>query len=375
MTKSKIRPLERVAMTKNKAQVIDFWIGTEAELIKVFPVILELEAKNQNCSIISTGQNPIWNSPLLKLFKATKIVKTLSTGPKKKTSMSLLFWFISTFFKSLAVIDPGANRILVVHGDTISTMMGAVAGWIKRYQIAHVEAGLRSFNYFKPFPEEIDRVITSIFVDYHFCPNQSALQNLGSRSGEKTDTLANTLLDSLNSYKKISGPGQSPPFDRPYFVFVLHRQENLFDLDFVNQMVEAVISKSNEIPCVFILHEPTEAKLKELNKLDQVLSSKNIKIFPRLPYFEFMQILTRAEFLITDGGSNQEEAFYMGLPCLVMRTETERNEGLNHNVILERKNLDKIKAFFQDYNKFRKEPLITKESPSLIIAEKLISSL
>lgn len=198
---------------------IDFWIGTEAELIKLFPIIVELEIRSQDCNIISTGQNPIWNSPLLSLFKKTKIVKTLSTGPKKKTSMSLLLWFFSTLCISLFYLPSTTHRILVVHGDTVSTMMGAIVGWLKGYRIAHVEAGLRSFNYLKPFPEEIDRVITSVFVDYHFCPNQKALSNLRSSGGEKTNTFANTLLDSLNSFRSLNATNKSIPFDQPYFYF------------------------------------------------------------------------------------------------------------------------------------------------------------
>lgn len=344
-----------------------FWIGTEAELIKLFPVMLEMKQRNIFFNIIATGQNNILKSRLLNLFSSKPNIQLLSLGPQKKSSMGLLFWFLWTFFLSLRKVSHSKKQVLFIHGDTVSTLMGALVGYLKGYQIAHVEAGLRSFNFWKPFPEEIDRVISSKFVDYHFCPTQEAIDNLKKTPGKKINTLYNTLYDSLTEFKKISE--QKYPSEKPYFVFVLHRQENLFDNTFTEKIVRLVLKNALKTQCCFILHEPTKRKLEELNLLNDVLNHPNIKTYPRLPYFEFMSLLSHAEFLISDGGSNQEESFYMGLPCLTLRTETERNEGLNHNVLLERNNFSKIEKFFENYHDFKRNMVSTHTRPSSIIVD------
>jgi UDP-N-acetylglucosamine 2-epimerase (non-hydrolysing) len=345
-----------------------FWIGTEAELIKVFPIMLEMEKRNLAFNVISTGQNDILKSKLLNLFSGKLDIQLLSHGPKRKSSVGLLLWFIQTFFISLVQVPRAKKQILFIHGDTVSTLMGAIVGWIKGFKIAHVEAGLRSFNFWKPFPEEIDRVISSKFVDYHFCPNDEAVTNLKDTSGEKINTRYNTLFDSLNAFKK-QNRAQAHSQQKDYFVFVLHRQENLFDDEFVKSVIQLVLEKCQTIHCKFILHEPTKNKLAQLGLLSSVENNKNITTYPRMPYFDFMEILVNAKFLVSDGGSNQEESFYLGLPCLIMRTETERSEGLKSNVILERKNIDKIRAFFDNYTQYKKEIILSEAYPSAIIVD------
>lgn len=345
-----------------------FWIGTEAELIKVFPIMLEMEKRKLSFNIISTGQNDILKSKLLNLFSTKLDIQLLSSGPKKKSSLGLLIWFIQTFFISLGKVERSKDKVLFIHGDTVSTLMGAVVGWLKGFKIAHVEAGLRSFNFWKPFPEEIDRVISSKFVDFHFCPNDEAVVNLKDTTGKKINTRYNTLFDSLNTFKKQT-KNQDRAHERDYFVFVLHRQENLFDDSFVKSVIELVLEKCHTIHCKFILHEPTKNKLAQLGLLSSVEQNKNISTYPRMPYFDFMEILVDAKFLVSDGGSNQEESFYLGLPCLIMRTETERSEGLNANVILERKNIANIRSFFDDYSQYKKEIILSEAYPSAIIVD------
>lgn len=353
----------------NKKTQISFWLGTEAELIKVFPIMHELEKKHILFDVIATGQNPIVNSPILNTLEKSPKITILSSGPKKKSSLGLLIWFFETLINSLFQQPSADNQIMIIHGDTVSTMMGAIFGWLKSYQMAHVEAGLRSFNYLKPFPEEIDRVISSLFVDLHYAPNAESLKNLESRGGKKINTYLNTLFDSLQFFKNTKQKNDSPV--EKYFVFVLHRQENLFDNEFVKNMIQLISQKSKDISCKFILHEPTKNKLIELGLLEGITNNPQIQTYPRLHYFDFMSLLTHAEFLISDGGSNQEESYYLGLPCLILRTETERTEGLGINVLLERKNFTKIESFFSEYKKYEKSEITETKRPSKIIADSL----
>lgn len=357
-------------LQSNNSKNYTFWVGTEAELIKLFPIMIEMDKNNIKYDILSTGQNNILESTLIKVISLNTKIHILSKGPSKKSTLSLLMWFLNTTIVSLFKLERVKQHILIIHGDTISTLMGAFVGFFKSYKIAHVEAGLRSFNYLKPFPEEICRVIASQFVTLHFCPNDKAIQNLEKNKGLKFNTQVNTLFDSLSYFRDLKQSKNLIHFEK-YFVFVIHRQENLFDANFVINVVNLILEKSKQIPCVFILHEPTKVLLQKLNVLDNVLNSENIMTLPRIPYFDFMSVLQKAEFLITDGGSNQEESYYMGLPCLILRTETERNEGLGHNAFLAGKDINRISTFFSDHVNFRKENLTTSETPSSIILKSL----
>ena len=180
-----------------------FFIGTEAELIKVFPLILKAREKNIDYRIIASGQNDISQSRVLKLANKGHIDLELSKeGDIKKTSGGLLKWYIDTRRKADRLIkeqllqDADTSDIcMIVHGDTISTVMGAYIGKRLKIKVAHVEAGLRSHNWLNPFPEEIDRMLVSRVASYHFAPGDEATENLkGKRNVINTEI--NTLYDS-----------------------------------------------------------------------------------------------------------------------------------------------------------------------------------
>src|SRR5258708_329795 len=165
-----------------------FFIGTEAELIKVMPVIKEFQAQKILFRIIASGQNNIQKSRLLQILKIRTLDMILSDDKIHQSSLGLFFWFIKTFvigcFK-MRRTSHNSKNVMIVHGVTVSTVMGTLIGKLFGFQVAHLEAGLRSFNFLHPFPEEIDRVIVSQFADIHFCPNQWSLNNLSNKSGTK----------------------------------------------------------------------------------------------------------------------------------------------------------------------------------------------
>ncbi len=352
-----------------------FFIGTEAELIKLVPVLKEFEKRKISYKIIASGQNDIKKSVLLTLLKKGQPDIILFDGKITQTAVGLLSWFFITLFKSFGKLrqefkDVNKNTtVMFVHGDTVSTVMGALIA--KRYglKIAHVEAGLRSFNYFHPFPEEIDRVITSQLTDIHLCPNEWAVNNLKNKSGLKVNTGQNTLLDSLNMV--INTKVQSKLLDRikkeKYFLFIMHRQENLFNDQLVELLIDNVIAHAKNMKCVFVMHAPTILVLEKKGLMQKLKAHKNIILSERLSYVEFMKVIDGCQFIVTDGGSNQEESYYFGKPCLILRSATERIEGLNHNVVLSKNNFDVIKDFFKNYKKYAKKPINPKQRPSEII--------
>lgn len=358
---------------------IYFFIGTTAELIKMMPVMRACWQRQIPFRIVASGQNNIQDSELLSLVGKSRVDVVLFEGEIKKSAASLLLWFCKTFLRSawkLRGLVKGApgRSVMVVHGDTVSTVMGALLGKIHRMDVAHVEAGLRSFNYMKPFPEEIDRVITSRLTDIHFCPNEWAVNNIASLKGEKVNTLDNTLRDALavaqsGDFASMDGGGKVPG---PYFVFVLHRQENLFNDQLVKSLVSKAMGQSQKLRCVFLLHHLTEVALNRLGLLDALEKSANITLLRRLPYMQFMQLLDGADYVVTDGGSNQEECYYLGKPCLVLRGVTERTEGLGHNVVLSKLDEAVIDEFLRDPYVYARAPSHMMSRPSDVIVSRLV---
>lgn len=358
-----------------------FFIGTRAELIKLFPLIKLFNDNHHDFQVIASGQNDLTEDELFQLLKLEKKTIFLSQTKITKTTQGVFFWWIKTFFHSFKILDKTTfktdqDKILIVHGDTVSTVMGAFLGKIYHAQIAHIEAGLRSFNIFSPFPEELDRVLTSHLTNTHFAPNQWAMQNLKNKKSYKYNTQQNTLLDSLRLTLKqnIKTPLTDQLAHQQFFIFVLHRQENLADEKFVKEIIKLVIDKVNstQLKCLFILHENTKQILIKHKLLDQLKNNSNIISTARLNYSELMKLISMSSFMVTDGGSNQEECYYFGKPCCILRSHTERIEGLKENVILSKKSIKIINDFFDNYQKNQISPIINcKESPSKIIFEEL----
>jgi len=352
-----------------------FLVGTNAEFIKVFPVMIEMENRKIPYKIISTGQNNLSNSDLFIKLNHQGLDYILNSQPARQTTISLLSWWIKTLFVAIPIFRKinSKNTYIILHGDTISTLQGALLGKLFGLKIIHIEAGLRSFNYLSPFPEEINRVLVSNLVNIHFVQNEWALGNLKNKKGQKVNTFSNTLIDSLQVALK-TGNIVSSMLPNKYFVFIFHRQENLANPQHVKAVINQIIAQSKNIHCLFIIHGNTLQTLKSLSLYEKVSNKKNITLMERVPYLSFMKILDKAECLITDGGSNQEEAYYLGLPIFILREHTERTEGLNENVVLGGKNLQALKRFFFDYKKYRKPKQLSSSSPSKIIVDFLEKS-
>ena len=360
-----------------------FFIGTEAELIKLFPVMRQLNRIEVSYIIVASGQNDLKTSSVLKALNGGHVDLELSEEKDiQKTAVGLLRWYIATWRQARAQIvnrfgaDKLSGSIMVVHGDTVSTMMGAYLGHKLGMRVAHVEAGLRSHNWFNPFPEEIDRVLTSRKATLHFAPGQTAASNLKHVKGRVVDTVYNTIVDSLAYSRNV--PCANPVVQTlceggPYFVFVMHRQENLANKKLVEAMVQRIVAQTKALRCVMILHKPTEVTLTQMGLLETLRANSGIVLLPRVEYFDFMKLLQGAEFVITDGGSNQEELAYMGKPCLIMRDRTERTDGLGKNARLCGGNLQLVDDFVREYDRYCRPMVTPVYSPAACIANTLSS--
>lgn len=359
-----------------------FWIGTVAELIKIFTVISETRERKIPYIVVATGQNKVTDTDVLKSCNDNKVDILLSDTYKiKKSASGLLTWFVKTYSgatkKIRKYIENNCdikNSTMIVHGDTVSTLMGALVAKKIKVKLAHVEAGLRSFDLLHPFPEEIDRVLTSKRVDVHFCPSDIAEKNLikANVHGKIVNTKGNTIYDGLQYANTIEFSSdlkcKIDSINGEYFVFVMHRQENVANVQLFSETVKRVCELSEKLHCVCVLHEITRIAL-ENNGLMPLVQSKNFTLLPRVEYFDFMKVLQGAEYVITDGGSNQEELAYMGKPTLIMRTKTERQDGIYHNAVLCNNSFDIFDNFVDNYKKYLREPMVLDMSPSKIIAD------
>ena len=359
---------------------IFFFLGTEAELIKVFPVIMNCMEKGAVCHIIASGQNDLMKSRIMKELSLNGIFLELSKeSDREKSAKGLLLWFIKTYRSAVKKIKEkfGSTDFkgapMVVHGDTVSTLMGARIGKKLGCVVCHVEAGLRSHHLFNPFPEEIDRLLTSRFARVHFAPGAEPVRNLRRAKGKVVDTVYNTILDSLKYSKAmpVATEGLESILLQDYFVFVMHRQENLANKEFVRQVMEQVGNFSKNRKCILILHKITEVTLAEMGMLAGLQADSHFILLPRVDYFDFMKLLDGAQYVITDGGSNQEELHYMGKPCLIMRKATERQEGIGSNAVLYGGDVGMMKVFEAEYASYKIKSMLENDSPSQVIAGEL----
>jgi len=357
-----------------------FFIGTSAELIKLIPVISEFENSKIKYQIYSSGQTDLKQIELKEILEI-RIDKQLLGKPQNKTSVKVFgFWVLNSFFNSLKVFKTlPKDSYIIVHGDTASSLVGSVSAKVSGLNIVHIESGLRSFNFFQPFPEEICRYVVSLLADYHFCPNEWSVNNLIHYPGEKINTENNTSLESLHKGLKLNKlTKEIENLKTPYFLFVLHRQENLlFKKEFSRRVIFAIHKFANSnLKCVFVMHKLTETFLKEQGIYNQIVKNKNIILLPRTPYLEFINTINRAEFLLTDGGSNQEEAYYLGKPTLILRNVTERIEGLGENVLLMKENFSVLNSFLKNYKQYKREEVPAPTTrPSKIILKHIKKSI
>ena len=347
-------------------------IGTKAQLIKMAPIMIELQKKDLDYNFIFTGQHKETIENLIDNFNIKYPDIILYSGKEITGVWQMFSWFIKTFIKSLLGRKKifgqiNKNDIVLVHGDTASTFLGALLGKTLGLKVGHIESGLRSFDIFNPFPEELTRILTFYLTDYYFCPDEKAIDNLKKFNGHKINTQANTLYDSLNLTQE-----DPKPADNNFCLFTIHRFENIFNFKQLKKIIRIANIISKKIKIIFIMHPPTQKQLDKYNLTNVLKNNVNIVISPRLDYFAFIKLLKNSKFLLTDGGSNQEECYYLGKPCLLLRKSTERQEGLGGNVVISNYNSSTILDFVDNYEQYKKEKIIKNISPSAIIIKRLM---
>jgi UDP-N-acetylglucosamine 2-epimerase (non-hydrolysing) len=358
--------------------VIIVVFGTTGELIKLAPVLLRLEDRGHRYVLATTGQQVEQIPGFLEQFGLRQPDLWLARGAggrDLRTNRDIPGW-LTTVSRSFAkgrgrlrreLLSGPGKPLVLVHGDTMTTVLGASMGRALRVPVAHIEAGLRSYDLRHPFPEELNRRTASRIARIHYAPGPWAASNL--RFGDVVDTGSNTIRDSLALVDGDEGVAPSVP-DGPFGVVSLHRFELLSSRVELSAVLEVLARAAQRTPLVFVDHSVTAAALDRF-RLGHYFDSERFVRVPRLRFFDFVQVERRSSFVVTDSGGSQEECFYLDVPCLVHRVRTERREGLGENVVLSGMRLDVLESFLADPQRYRRRSALPDVSPSDVIVADL----
>lgn len=354
-------------------------IGTKAQFIKTAPVLRELDRRNVRYRLVYTGQHSETFDALERAFGTRAPDENLVPGVEAATRSSFAAWTVSFWRHGLGRVRRAewrAAKIALVHGDTASTLYGALLGRMAGARVAHVEAGLRSPRLLDPFPEELIRRAVSRIATVHLAPDASAIAHLRGRRGRIVGTRGNTLRDalamalgSIDALPACGGGGG-------YAIVSIHRTENLSDRDRLDALMRHVLAVSKKVPLRFVLHPVTRSKLAATGWTARLQQAPGVELLERMDYPGFVKLMLGAQFLMTDGGSNQEEAAMLGLPTLLLRRTTERNDGLDGSVVLSELRGEVIQSFVtENAGKAWSVRDVHGESPSARIVDVLLEEL
>lgn len=351
--------------------MIVFIYGTTAEAIKLAPIARRLDARGIPYEQWLTQQHTEALRrilPDLGLPEPDRIIADGRKGQPLKTIPDVFSWMGSV--AKWTLVNGGRlrraipkNSVVLVHGDTMTSVVGAVvARWIGA-DSAHVEAGLRSGNWRHPFPEELDRRIVGRLATVHYAPSQEAAQNLGRRKNVMY-TYGNTVVDAV--LDQAVTDANSPA---PYGVVLLHRFEFISNEELLATTVATLVSDS-PVPLKFVADAYARSGITAA--LDAT-GSTNYELVAKVAHEEFVSLLRGAEFVVSDSGGIQEETALIGVPTLIHRVATERSEGLGHNVVLSGWKSEAVAAFLANYQQYRRPTMRPERSPSDVIVEDLIA--
>lgn len=307
--------------------------GTRPEAIKMAPVVKELEKHSSDgvkSIVCVTGQHRQMLDAVLSWFDIKPDVD-LDLMEKNQSLYSLTSKAISALANAINQIKPD---ISVVQGDTTTAMVASLASFYEKVPVAHVEAGLRTRDRYRPFPEEINRRLVSVLATYNFAPTQTAIVNLLSEGfpEESIFLTGNTVIDALlMTVKREWTMDLGFPLNGEKLVLVTaHRRENFGDplKNICNTLIQ-IANRNPEVKIVYPVHPNPNVQ----SVAYSILSNQE-RIYPIEPlqYQELIHLMNRSYLVLTDSGGLQEEAPALGKPVLIMRTETERQEGVEAGV-------------------------------------------
>lgn len=301
--------------------------GTRPEAIKMCPLVNELKSrKDINTVVCVTGQHRQMLDQVLQAFSVEPDYD-LSIMKDKQTLFDVTINILDRIKQVLEEVKPD---VVLVHGDTSTTFVTALACFYLQIPVGHVEAGLRTYNIYSPYPEEFNRQAVGIIAKYNFAPTQMSKDNL-LREGKDPESIyitGNTAIDALKTTVRedYTHPELQWAADSRLIVITAHRRENLGEpMHNMFRAIRRVMDEHPDVKAIYPIHmNPVvrQAADEELGDCDRV------RIIEPLEVLDFHNFLARSFMILTDSGGIQEEAPSLGKPVLVMRDTTERPEGI-----------------------------------------------
>ncbi len=323
--------------------------GTRPEAIKMAPLVKELELRKEIKSIVCvTAQHRQMLDQVLEIFDI-KPDYDLNIMKDRQTLISITTNAVSGISE---VIEKEKPDIVLVHGDTSTTFAGALAAFYNQTQIGHVEAGLRTYDKYSPFPEEMNRKLTGAMTDMHFSPTISNKNNLLKENVDEKDIYitGNTVIDALKTTVKKDYTFKdevlnSVDFEKNKVILLTaHRRENLGQpLENICNAINEIVEKHPEVEVVYPVHLNPAVR----DVANRILGHhKRVHLIEPVDVVEMHNAMDRCYMVMTDSGGLQEEAPSLGKPVIVLRTETERPEAVEAGTVLmggiERENIVKF---------------------------------
>lgn len=332
--------------------------GTRPEAIKMCPVIKELKKRKSTLTkVCVTGQHKEMLAQVLDLFEVTPDYD-LSIMKDRQTLFDVTTGILKSIQQVLVLEEPD---VVLVHGDTSTTFVTALACYYLKIPVGHVEAGLRTFNIYSPYPEEFNRQAVGIIASYHFAPTELARENLlnEGKNAEQIFVTGNTAIDALKITVKKNYHHEYMDWikESKMILITAHRRENLgVPMRNMFKAILRVCKEHPEVKAIYPIH--MNPVVREIAK--EVLGEcEQIKIVEPLDVVDFHNLMAASYMILTDSGGIQEEAPSLGKPVLVMRDTTERPEGITAGTLkltgTSEKNIyDTFKMLLENEDEYKK---------------------
>lgn len=302
--------------------------GTRPEAIKMAPLVKELKNREEiECIVCVTAQHRQMLDQVLEVFDI-KPDYDLDIMKQGQTLGDITSRVLEGLDKVIKEVQP---NIVLVHGDTTTTFAGALAAFYNQVDIGHVEAGLRTWNKYSPYPEEMNRQMVGVMADMHFSPTENSKKSLlaENKDESKIYVTGNTAIDALAT--TVRENYSNPIFDwvgsDRLILLTAHRRENLGEP--MRGMFKAIRRIIEEFPDVKVVY-PVHLNPKVREVASEVLGNNDrVKLIDPLEVIDFHNFIAKSYLILTDSGGIQEEAPSLGKPVLVLRDTTERPEGID----------------------------------------------
>ena len=315
-----------ILMNRIKTMLV---FGTRPEAIKMAPLLLEMKKRPEfDCCCCVTAQHREMLDSVLDIFK---IVPDYDLDIMRQ-SQSLEGITTRALCGLADVLGKESPDLVLVHGDTSTTFAGALAAFYAKTKIGHVEAGLRTYDKYSPFPEEMNRTLTGRLADIHFCPTAANAANLRAEGiKDNVFVTGNTVIDAMKYTVSDSYSLAAELAGKRMILMTCHRRENYGEpMRAIFRAVKRIAEDFGDVTIVYPVHLSPEVQRTAHSMLD---GTRNIKLIEPVSVVEMHNLMARCYMVMTDSGGLQEEAPALGKPVIVLRKETERPEAVKAGTV------------------------------------------